>query len=259
MIYIICVTYGNHNSCLKAINRLADKIKAYIVLVDTKHKVITTPRGIYKDNRVNNYFEFSGYQAGLNILISERVISLNRNKIFIINDTVFTSHLYQLYKYVFKACLKIDGDNKVSGLTENRFFGEIIPSCFFCFLVSEENAKKINFISEFSLENNSNDINLSSLYLVNKAAFQKEIDSWLNPKVFWKGWYKSVPLVNLPEHVYSRKYLAIYLEYCFLQNNNTLEVCALNKETKTIRVLKFADRLYCNFIKLKYRIFEFTK
>lgn len=150
MIYIICVTYGKKNKCLQSIKRLTRGNDVYTVLVDTKECNVITPNGDYFNSNLNEYFEFSGYQAGLNVLSDEGVFLAEENEIFVFNDTIFESHLQILFRLAFKHCLQIKKNRMICGLTESRFFGEIIPSCFMYFLVSSRDVRKINFLPDLA-------------------------------------------------------------------------------------------------------------
>lgn len=259
MVYVIYVTYGGSAESYSNIRKITKEIDIYPIIVDTKLKSIVTPQKKIIKQNLNCFFEFSGYQEGLKALIEDDVFSNDENNIVVFNDTIFKSHVSLLFKYVFNLCINKKYKNSVYGLTENRFFGMIIPSCFFYFQVDKENLTNINFLADFKGCESSKNIKINDLYVSDKLVFQKEVFNWLCPKSLYKGWYKSLPWKMILKAEYERKYIAIYLEYSFLLMNPDLNVVSLNKSDKLIGLLKKTDRIYCNFIKLRYRIIEFYK
>lgn len=244
---LVCVHYRNDEKLLlNQINKHFNFVFERVIFVNTFDKLL------FGDS-VNSYFEFSGYKVGTE-LVCEKIQDENEVlDVVYINDTIFNSHVTLLYSSYFHNLMKIKNRMKgVYGMSEVRYHGYLIPSCFFVIRASGELFSKINFHPKSSKKISNSEID--DLYYYDKDIFDNEINDWLYPKNFFRGWYKASPYEKISKDDYYRKRLAIYLECSLVSRLEGSGIPLIVQPLLVSKFLKLIDKFYCNFLKLKYRV-----
>ena len=202
---------------------------------------------------VNNYFEFSGYQHGLNKVLEN---DFSKKKVIFINDTIFKYHYFPVFKSLLKDVLNYQPINTISGLIENRGLYVNIPTCFFSIYADKDILNNIKFHPD---KESLTETEIRSLYHLDEVNFNKRVNDWLYPTSFLKGWYKANPYIRISNSTYLRKRLAIYLE------SNLIDMCKENNvqlfyyNSFFTKINKKLDKVYINLIKLRIRMIAFLK
>ncbi|TMN92352.1 hypothetical protein CWB72_05565 [Pseudoalteromonas phenolica] len=266
--FLICIHYNNLK-IKKSVNKFSKKIglsESDIIIVDTSES-LKLQSGVIDGRDVNRFFEFSGYQYGLLKLkeMYERTEFEDEiiNVIFI-NDTIFSSHITELFIRVCSKAISTYSHNRVTGLTLHKWHGAIIPTC--CFVLSSTTKAILStkllpedfFKSDKLVDLKDKDI--ESLYVDNRHRFTNAVKSWLLPKSFFSGWYKASPWNPIPVADYRRKYLAIFLEHSMVRVLSIQGYSLAESNTDpVIKVMSFFDRVNNNLLKLRYRTLSFFK
>ncbi len=230
--------------------------------------------GQFIDNP-NECFEFSGYQEGL-----ARVLQCIRSKgnlcknsnhsILFANDTMFTGHSSLLVGFLFKRFLnmgmqKMYSEPKLTGLSggDSRLYtNTTLPSGYistwlFMLEGTYDQLSEVRFYDAEVIMENFIDKKFSKLPI----SYRQSVDEWLQHTNFFRGWYQSVPGHKLQASTLDRKRFTIYLEHSlpvrlrqsgFVMYDISRGGGALNNAL--LILLRFTDRCYVNFIKLRFRL-----
>lgn len=246
-INVVCVHFGKNEFELKR------KIVKMFGVKEADVYVVDTSRADLFGDHINNYFEFSGYKKGTEIFV-ESVKNRNSKdlEVIYINDTIFDSHLTILYKKYFSFYLaRVNKTYGLYGIAESRNHGPIISSCFFIIYAPLSWLSKISFHpASYSCKEK----NVQRLFVGEKEKFDEEINNWLYPSNFIKGWYKTSPFIKIDNKTYNRKRLAIYLEYTLPTRVRKIGLEMNGEYGFIVRFIKLLDRCYCNVNKMKYRL-----
>ena len=250
--YAVIVSYGRLRKTKSSVSFIKMlKLNEYEILYfDNKNEEVIVEGVVLPQKESNKYFEFSAYQMAMKYILSISDSSL-LNVLFL-NDTIFTSHVTNLFTQVTKEIFKNNSSKEylISGLVESRFHGDIIPSCYLHVSGCRNKMSNFNFLADVNerLKGCSNE-----LWIEPREKFEKHIYKWLYPKSLLSGWYKASHKLPISREVYQRKRLAIYLEHSLLKYNSC-DVNAINKNNMLVSSLKFLDRLYNLHIKIMHRI-----
>jgi len=216
---------------------------------------------------INDFYEFSGYQYGLDKLCFNNFPSeLNFIRIVFVNDTFFNTHVPWLAMMLLKKVTRVQFLlNSVSGVSTNfdkkitHLFNEtyFFSTWFFFFDVSVSSEGRLSlfnrdvFPPDFVKSDTSGFI--SSLDL----CYLESIKEWIYPKSIFSGWYKSPFFYPVSDATFLRKSLCIFLEHSMLGHlrsnglklRNMLDIGSSN----LIKLFLLIDRLYINFHKIIYR------
>ncbi|OOE93988.1 hypothetical protein, partial [Salinivibrio sp. IB643] len=247
--------YGRDEKHLKnSLDKITSGYEYDLICVDTSTN-FSKPGFYVNAGDVNKRYEFSGYQTGYNYYKSLYDESKDRHfKFFFINDTVFESHIKLLIKRLFKICF--DSKHKTNvlrGLKEPRSTYNIIPSCFLC--VETDGIPKLDFYpscTNVSLME-SGEVSVDP-YIGKLDEFYNQLNNWLYPRSFLKGWYKALPNIGVDEITFRRKSLAIYCEHSLvtLLKGQGVEFLPIDDVLTTL--FKFVDRLNTIVIKVRFRV-----
>lgn len=268
MIYLVLVQYGERqNSGVERLESFINlKFGCEVVLLKVRTDIDS------KFNRIKNInecMEFSGYQEGLlrclEMVRANNIFGWQKIQIIFINDTFFSGHLFIYGSFIIKKAIearKFFDDNCVLGIWKNKpaqiyienttdkYFTTWIFSIFADVRVLE----KISFYSSNACGANFF-INVWPNVL---PLYRSQVDLWLKPKAFMKGWYKSVPGIDLPVHELNRKIVSIYSEHMLFEKlkNIGLQACDIGGGSNGFYFyfLAFCDRVYINYLKFGFRL-----
>lgn len=286
MIFVTFVQYGNlHedvsiNRIISFVNSINSSDNINVVIVDNLKNVIIdklykfeTRVSIFRLTGSNDYFEFSGYQEGLDFFKKNFVI--NSSDIFLfLNDTFYRHRFFDgLTRYMFlkklNYTIKIDGTfpyfigfvdkNETSECYLNNFLIDSHISTFF-FIV---NGSFFSFIpSLINVDNNSNVIDISG----NKLSISNANDNYLNKVFNWlfttnlKSWYRSKEISRLDDSetlFFSKKIFCICNEHILsaLAKANNINFVSLYDESNLniyLIIRFFENKLIFLFRKLGF-------
>ena len=251
--------------------------KYYDENVDSIHAIWTsqTPGKFVHD--LNEAFEFSGYQEGLALVLNDpdslgsKFDESKKLSIIFVNDTLIKSHIGMLSTYVLNNFIRLsrtDSENfpRVTGLLMPDNFGlskflcepGYLSSWIFMIEGMPEDLRRLSFYeSNISLNNFNSDI-----YPSLPIEYKNSVNKWLCPTEFFKGWYQSIPGVELPLATLERKRFTIYLEHSMPKRFRSIgfRISSISQRLDLfsraiLSVLRMMDRVYGNFLKLHRRIF----
>lgn len=269
---VICVTYNCDEP-----NKLETKIRkmfSYARLNIRVLNLVDTNRDFYigseciPQERLNDYFEFTGYYYGLKLLLNNGVVErcTKRNVVFM-NDTIFNSHIESyFYLQLFKINnLIYEGRLNspcIIGHPQEKYHGYIVPTCLFCVVGSDIELKNLKLLPADLFDDNElmsrSSIDTNNLFIKDKKVFDKAVDDWLRPKHFLRGWYKADFFNETSAQVFERKKVAIFLEHIFLiTNRHSFPLVALGGFS--IEFLKKIDQCYQFLLKLTHRALLLVK
>ncbi|WP_165312515.1 hypothetical protein [Vibrio ziniensis] len=209
-----------------------------------------------KYSGINDFFEFSGYQFGLDLILREN--EYFEGNLFFLNSTIFDSHYSYLYVYLVKLIIRNyskDKKQELYGLVQNKQDYKIVPTCFFCL-----SNFKFNYIDNIFVPEKLkiNPINVNDLYVGNKNVYNERLDSWLFPKRFFGGWYKASKFKSLGLDTVKRKKLAIFLEHILVSNlvtRDNFKLIDVSNFNYFVQILVKIDIYKQMYFKIKYRLF----
>lgn len=261
--FLVIISYGDFKESLNN-DWLQTNPDVHVIRTD-----LPTARFV---SDINEAFEFSGYQDGL-----ERIKHKLRNSndfkakdsvtIIFLNDTAFNSHYTPLTNFLVETIFSLSIN---SGLT--RLIGLETP----CNKTIQEVSKTQNFLSTwiFAIQCPIDKLNNISFYdspnsfadfiLIYRSKlpfkYKKLIEDWLMPTSLIKGWYKSIPGISPSQNELNRKYFTIYLEHLmplrFRLAGFDVESVSQNLNfINKIRLiyLRLVDRVYVNLLKITFR------
>ncbi|MFM5077783.1 hypothetical protein [Aeromonas caviae] len=269
---VICVTYNCDEP-----NKLETKIRkmfSYARLDIRVLKLVDTSRDFHigheciSQQKINDYFEFTGYHYGLKWILNCSDFGGGRRNIVFINDTLFNSHVY-LYSVfqlanIKRFLLKLSSPRQsfITGHSQNKFHGPVVPTCLFCISGYKSELNKFSLFP-LSLHDNSGEmiessrLDIADIFVKDSSLFEAHIDAWLRPKAFFKGWYKLDYYNGISDSDFRRKKIAIFLEHSLLYNNEVFLFHDL--KAPWLYFLSKIDRLYQNIIKVCLRGSLFVK
>ena len=229
-------------------------------------EIWTNPKVNMCNAHINEAFEFSGYQFGLKTIM-DKFDKEDFYKIIFVNDTAFQSHVSIFTKFLLKKM-----KHNMSTLDDHRLIGIqanipsncadncVIPERYLSTWLFMMTGRGIDF-ANFKFYNNE------TLEFFQKDLLNTKLSSdyiqyvylWLNPKSIFKGWYKSLPKYPLDMETLRRKKFTIYLEHTLALRNigvrqqNIADNLSIF-DNIIFNILKFCDRVYTIFQKLRYRI-----
>lgn len=264
MIYVVFVCYNKEKDFMRErIKSFFSGVEYELFLVDTSHDYLMNDGEIIPSDKVNQYFEFTGYYYGLkNVMSCLSQLANKTHSILFVNDTIFDSHFTFLFKFqLIDLMKKALLDNSFYGLRESRPHGYIIPTCFFMVCGKKEVLENISFFpKQLYMGSTLVDrctLDVEELYVGDKEAFNYHINEWLFPKNFFRGWYKALPFKKISIEEYKRKRTTIYLEYSIVGLFESLGLRYMTFDSYFINKLVLINRLYVNVLKLQYRIRSF--
>lgn len=238
----------------------------------------TSPGYILDDP--NKSFEFSGYQEGLGRIIgrlrADKMVYANAKvnpiSIIFINDTFFSTHLSIAANLVLKKLVGM-GNKKYNERSVTGLLMAPNPNIL-------DITGPIGYLSSwvFMLQGVPNDLLNTKLYDEKitfeyfkdygentlAESYKDFITTWLQPKSYFKGWYKAHPSIPTPKNEIDRKRYTIYLEHNlakFLQSQDFRVRSVFERlsvfDSMKCKLVLLLDRIYLNIIKLKNRIFMY--
>ena len=224
---------------------------------------------------INQAFEFSGYQEGLEHILKyiescEFEKNHKSHTIVFLNDTMFSGHIKLLTRFVLNSFLCL---SKQTSSSEARLTGLMTSSDTTIALVAPNTGFFSTWI--FMLEGSLSELRKVKFYDPNVVfvdfidnyynclplPYRRSVDEWLQPTRLLSGWYKSVPGRHLAQSTLDRKRFTIYLEHTLphrLHENSFQVVCLSQRLRPTKKILlallRFMDRCYINFLKLYVRL-----
>jgi hypothetical protein len=270
-IYLVSVEYGNKNGTdfHKIYKSIESHYNCKIIRVRTDQRA-----GRFVSS-INEAFEFSGYQEGLEIAIHDCKMrndfqSPNSRCTFVfVNDTWLPGHLSSLGLLLIKHMLllrHIPGDlpafvglkmpvnDAICSITGGKPY---ISTWAFGLIGSLNDMQKVSFYNEGEVFGGFRENCLQYF----SDDYKHYLKSWLQPTSLLKGWYKTIPGIPLEESVFTRKSLTIYLEHSLpgrlaLQGFHITDICETLTPFKAalIKALRKIDRLNVVYLKLRVRI-----
>lgn len=264
MRFVVLVEFGER-PVADATRRLQPHLRrwaATLIAVDT-----STQLTLRDGTPVNDAFEFSGYQYGLERAIDAAASVENALvQIAFVNGTAFRSHLPAMLRYRLRSLFSSRGDGGVERPRADGFFHRAGP----------RNAAVVSLgfyipTFAFSLSGGAADLDRVSLYdrgavgVDGLAArlraagetYARAIDEWLSPVRMLRGWYQAVPNRPLDAATIYRKKLAIYLEHsmpAWLRSQGVELARPQGSRTTVADLLMSMDRLYVNALKVRFRV-----
>jgi hypothetical protein len=224
----------------------------------------------------NECFEFSGYQEGLSRFLDSKKISLEQSgvdihSVIFANDTFFSGHFPLMSLFMMRALIELASKKKdyclstglvmplseeLQTLTSSQKY---FSSWIFMIEGTLQQLAKIRFYRE-GLNLNYFDKNIEP-YL--PMPYKNAIEKWLRPKSLMRGWYKASNVKEISIDIFRRKRFAIYLELSLIQSLESQGFkCSCISERISflskiyLKILRFSDRAYVNFLKLSLRFFS---
>lgn len=209
-----------------------------------------------------SFFEFSGFQAGLDLIIGND--RKHTKRVIFVNDTFINGHLTYASATVVMNVMRIlrrENDNCLAGLCKQNL---LVSSEFYvttwCFgiCISDCDAKRFDFLCGFR----SQDELLKSSMLVD-GDFREKVMTWLNPSSILRGWHNAPYFQKLERDKADRKLISIFLENCIPIHNEPIVGVPL-RVTMTkhyihdlnIKSALLLDRCYINYKKLLKRLLK---
>jgi hypothetical protein len=267
-IWVVGVHYGGEyeNATQKFIKKLSDRYEFTYLHVRTdivEGSILNNP---------NEAMEFSGYQEGVLRVISAidaHLFKPQQIKIIFFNDTVISGHFYPLFRAVLIEML--DGRNQL--VDSPVFCGLQMPTSQEIMKVSGNKPYSSTWIFSiignveavkgfrFYEDNEIGELDFKNLFINLPSDYKNVILDWINPKSFFRGWYKALPGRSLDSFIHNKKILTIYLEHSlprklcqsgFVIRDISLKMTIFNKFK--IKVLRLIDKIHINYLKLSFRI-----
>lgn len=259
--WLILVTHGTPKPELLAyVERQRQRIGFRLIHVRTDGG-----RGRYVAD-LNAFFEFSGYEEGLNTILAEYQDAPEKTlQLVFANDTFFGAHLHlytdNLLDRLFavseaEAPIFIGTKHALpSDLAGPWDLNEYISTWCFGLIARATVLRRLSFVGI-----DQHDFR-KTVWPSLPPPYRKAIHDWLNPTSFFKGWYKSIPGKPLDEATLWRKRFTIHLEHDlarkasvagFLLRDAADGLPAIGRART--RSLRFFDRLLVNFLKLRSRL-----
>ena len=270
-VYLISVEYGDEYSAelQKIYKTIARDYQCNIIRVRTDQDF-----GRFVLN-VNEAFEFSGYQEGLEIAIrecrarNEGGLNESRCTFVFVNDTWLVGHLRSLGLLLIKHMLQrrhvqgelstffgllMASDDKTSTVIGDQSY---ISTWAFGLTASLYDMQGVRFYNEREICGDFKQNTLPSL----APEYRKFLESWLQPTNIFRGWYKAIPGVPLDDLSMERKSLTIYLEHSLpsrlaLHGFEMVDISDLLPlfDAILINFLRRIDRINTLYLKLKMRL-----
>ncbi len=220
----------------------------------------------------NEAFEFSGYQEGLQRLLTDSDWAGDDSAarlIVFVNDTITTSHATMLSRFLMTQLLALDEQRVASpalvGLAMGAS-GAILAATgglgyastyAFALLGQVEQLRQVRFYEPNEVVHRFAQELLPNL----PADYVASVRGWLEPQHPLMGWHNAIPGCPLDPATRLRKQLAIHLEHTMPQRLRRLgfafvDLGALLPPTQRLRLrlLRLVDRLYINRLKLRVRL-----
>jgi len=262
-IFYVIVQYGD----LSFVNNLKFKALNYLFFRDQFIIIRTDVLDIENGNGVNDAFEFSGYQAGLNFYIKEKIDSIN--KVIFLNDTIFDGHLFLYILFLIFSFQNFKYESTMNsiflGVVDNKV---LAPFCEFevksflhtyAFGIIFQDTSIVDFCF-YKADNKYYNFN-DKCWIFLSNEYKKFVDGWLNPVSLFRGWPKSLFYKKISNETLLRKRNTIFLEHNLLsiairKNINFRDVglnggflsCATifarNLDIAYLNVKKIISRLY---------------
>ena len=251
--FYVLVQYGE----LSFINNLKFKVLNYFFFKEKFIIIRTDFPDFKKGNGVNDAFEFSGYQAGLDFYITEKIDSIN--KVVFLNDTIFDGHLFI---YIIFLILSFENFRYESTM-KSIFFGVLDDKVLapyidfdvksflhtYAFGVVFKDTSIVNF-KFYNAETKSLHFN-EKCWIFLSEEYKKFVDEWLTPVCLFRGWPKSSYYNKISNQTLLRKRNTIYLEHSLLstalKKNISYRDVAINSIFLS-HITGFARRLDISFI-----------
>jgi len=223
---------------------------------------------------LNECFEFSGYQEGIN-----RFVNLNKgdavgykdtnhHALIFANDTIFSGHHSGMRDFMIESLVNLATQksntfsvtglgmplsNELQTLTGLQSY---FSSWLFMIEGSLEQLERVRFYPQ-GLQL---DLFAAKIEPRLPSPYRHAIEDWLHPKSLTGGWYKASFRNKLPPNVIQRKRFTIYLELMlpqYLQSQGLACICISERINKTsqlfLKWLRLLDRVHVNLLKLSLR------
>jgi hypothetical protein len=237
-----------------------------VIPVDTSQQLTLS------DGRdVNEAFEFSGYQYGLQEALAAAGSKDRHRRIVVafLNGTALTSHLRLMLVHCLRCAFSDDSARSNPTLSGFRHSCEGSKSLV---------ATRGYYVPTFAFSLSGTVAQLEPVELYDReaigvaalaerhrragAAYTEAIDAWLSPRSWISGWYRALPNRPIDPATRYRKSLAIYLEHSLVTWLAAQGIEAHRDETTwqrwSIQALMSMDRAYVNTLKLRYRLAALT-
>lgn len=225
-----------------------------------------TSEALLSTENINDAFEFSAYQYGLNQLC-RNFISTDMVSIIFMNDTAFSSHLRPFARFLASRLSGIsfdDGTCRVIGLASSlndgvedvSIFGlEYISTWMFLLTGEVQALRSFSFFDGGLLSRHKAGLLFDDL----PRWYVQRVLLWLNPKDLFRGWYKSLPRKTLQKREFERKKLTIFLEHTLPTRNPNVLFVDLSKsliisDRYTLKMFRILDRGRNFLVKVSYRV-----
>lgn len=220
----------------------------------------------------NEAFEFSGYQEGLQRLLADpdwAGADDAPHVVVFVNDTITTSHATMLSRYVMAQLLAL-GEQSVEppalvGLTMGAS-GAILAATgglgyastyAFALIGRVAQLRQVRFYESDEVASRFAQEVLPQL----PPDYVESVRAWLEPVHPLMGWHNAIPGRALDLATRLRKQLAIHLEHTMPQRLRRLGFAFVDlgsllppAQRLRLRLLRLADRIYINRLKLRVRL-----
>jgi hypothetical protein len=272
MIAFILVGYGHQElekSC-RTLMPLVDRYRAKLLVIDTSRDET------FLDGRhINEAFEFSGYQYGIDSLCDE--VTANGSptqaathiKVIVLNGTAFSSHLKCITRKFVEFMIRV-ADQPITkpmavglrweahgAIRDIAKRGYYIATFLFGLTATVGELRRCRFYDPTIVGQKPFAHFRTSL----SKGYNELIDEWLSPTRFFGGWYKASPFRQTDSSVLYRKQLAIYFEHTLPVRLAAAGFSLVSTNVNGpffIRLqfvaLLIVDRIYVNLLKLWHRL-----
>jgi hypothetical protein len=263
MRFIVGVDFGAvpTRTTTRALEAKATAYGATVIPIDTSRDLFLRDGG-----HVNEAFEFSGYQYGLEQVLAAAASSAADARIAVafVNGTALTSHV----RVMLRHCLRraFEEGRRGGGATLNGFKhacegpkalvatrGYYVPTFAFALSGTLLQLEGVTLYDRAVLSRTA----LAERYGRAGREYCDAIDAWLSPCSWLAGWYQALPNRPLDVATRYRKSLAIYSEHAMVTwlAMQGVEIHAEGAcEQWMTRALMSLDRAYVNMLKLRYRL-----
>lgn len=235
--------------------KAAERFKARYQKIFKKIITIDIQDEVYQ----KSFFEFSGYQVGLDLIIDTDYGNIK--KIVFVNDTFINGHIKFASTSVIEnivESLRGKNDNFLVGIRRQNL---LVSSKYYistwCFGICISNcaSSKLDFLCGFKSQHE-----LLQSSTLKRGHFYEKVMTWLNPSSIFRGWHNAPYFQKLERQKLDRKLISIYLENCIPIHNEFILGLPLSvtmskhyfRDSKT-KVGLSLDRCYLNYKKILKR------
>ena len=212
-----------------------------------------------QDNFQRAFFEFSGYQKGLEAL---KNIQEDIYNIVVINNTFMEGHTSlcrnMILRYLIIALSEIK-DSSVIGIPNKiveQSFSHSLSTWCFGLKIRKEDIEGFDFTCGYTGQDEA--VQKLDTNYPKQHAF---INNWLYPSSFLRGWHNAPYFYDIGVEDYRRKSISILLEHQFISYNgskivsvHSLSSLLSHSRRKIYSIVRLLDRAHLNYKKITFRM-----